>query len=312
MIPRYRQGGLEEVEGLVPTDLSQLRGIPAREVITSPDQSFIVLAFNQRPAAPNARANGGASMFTDPAVRRAFVEAFDRCAAVRALLGIHACTDPNLFSDELTARPAPDYDPTFKLPAFNPTDAARLLDNADYPVVDGVRRAHDGKTPLQLNIAVSFGATDSVALAMRMQQDYAKYLHVGVTITSDVPYNPFYQTGAFDLTLFSQANTPDPVGVLRFAEGAGWTSANTWMGLIDPHVVAQDQLGSEALPGDQQATVYRALQRYVMGLLDMVPLYMTANITLTKPTLCNFKKWPGQGFNLWNMSDWYVAPLCPA
>jgi hypothetical protein len=77
-------------------------------------------------------------------------------------------------------------------------------------------------------------------------------------------------------------------------------------------VVAQDQLGSEAVDSDQRATVYRALQRYVMGLLDMVPVYMTSNITLTKRTLCNFKKWPGNGFNLWNMADWYVAPSCPA
>jgi ABC-type transport system substrate-binding protein len=151
-------------------------------------------------------------MFTDPAVRRAFVEAFDRCAAVRALLGIHACTDPNLFSDELTAPPAPDYDPTFKLPAYNPVDAARLLDSAGYPVVDGVRRAKDGTTPLRLSVAVSFGATDSVAFALRMQQDYASNLHIGVTITSAVPRNPFYQTGTFDLTLFSESSTPDPVG----------------------------------------------------------------------------------------------------
>jgi peptide/nickel transport system substrate-binding protein len=311
MIARYRQGGLDEVEGLVPIDLSRLDGIPAREVVTSPDESFIELAFNQRRVAPNARANGGASMFTGPTVRRAFVEAFDRCGAVRALLGIRACTDPNVFSDELTAPPAPDFDPTFKLPAYNPTDAARLLDRAGYPVVDGVRRAKDGVTPLQLSLALSFSASDSAALALRMQQDYARALHVGVTITSNVPYNPFYQTGAFDLTLFAQGNSPDPVGSL-LGQGAGWESADTWFGLIDPQVVAQDQLGSEAIDSQARATVYRALQRYVSGLLDIVPVYMTADTTLTKPTLCNYKHWPAFGSDLWNLADWYVAPSCPS
>jgi ABC-type transport system substrate-binding protein/class 3 adenylate cyclase len=314
LIATYQKGGLNEVEGLVPTNLSQLGGIRKGEVITSPDEAFVQFTFNQRAEAPNARANGGASMFTDRTVRQAFVEAFDRCAAVRALLGIHTCTDPNLFTDELTVRPAPDHDPTFALPTYNPADGARLLDRAGYPVVDGIRRAKDGTSPLQLTLILSPGATDSLALATRMQQDYARNLHVSVTIVPNVnlsaPDSPI-QTGAFDLFLLSQGNSPDPVGSLVY-QGGGWTNADGWLGLVDPYVVARDQFGSQVLDAQQRAKVYQALQRYVSGLLDIVPVYVTADITLVKPTLCNFKKWPQAGFNLWNLADWYVAPSCPA
>jgi hypothetical protein len=65
------------------------------------------------------------------------------------------------------------------------------------------------------------------------------------------------------------------------------------------------------MDGQDRARVYLALQRYVSGLLDIVPVYINADITLTKPTLCNFKKWPQAGLNLWNMADWYVDSSCP-
>jgi hypothetical protein len=35
-----------------------------------------------------------------------------------------------------------------------------------------------------------------------------------------------------------------------------------------------------------------------------------ADVTLTKPTLCNFKKWPNFELNTWNIADWYVARSC--
>jgi hypothetical protein len=82
-------------------------------------------------------------------------------------------------------------------------------------------------------------------------------------------------------------------------------------GLIDPHVVAQDQLGAQTIDAGQRAAVYGALQRYASGLLDIVPVYVLADIALTKPTLCNYKKSAAFNGNRWNMADWYVAPSCP-
>jgi hypothetical protein len=43
------------------------------------------------------------------------------------------------------------------------------------------------------------------------------------------------------------------------------------------------------------------------------PVLILGDVTLVKPTLCNFKKFPEFGFNTWNIADWYLArgSSCP-
>jgi ABC-type transport system substrate-binding protein/class 3 adenylate cyclase/DNA-binding XRE family transcriptional regulator len=324
LIANYRKGTMDVVEALSPLDLSRLGGIPKAQVVTSPTANWIEIGFNRRPQAPNAQANGGVSIFADPNVRKAFVEAFDRCAAVRAQLGISNCADPNFFTDELTAPSAPDYDPSVKLPSYNPTDAARLMDRAGYPVVDGVRRAKDGRTPLRLSIDMSFSAIENQLVGQRMQKDFARNLKIAVTL-APVPNltipgstSPWTQ-GTFDIGLVGDGVFPDPVGavlgLLGGADAADIPSAQhptggNWLGVIDPLIAQQDALGAETIDGAQRADVYRELQRHVARQLYMEPVYLIASVTLTRPTLCNFKKW-AQGASTWNMADWYVAPTCP-
>ena len=321
LIAQYRQGKLTLVQTLTPLEAPRLAGIPKGEVLTSPADSFIELGFNQRDVAPNAQANDGHSMFADPKVRQAFVEAFDRCAAVRALLHLTNCNDPDLFSDELTVPPAPDYDKTFKLPAYRPTDAAALLDHAGYPVVEGVRRGKDGKTPLQLQLFLSFSALDSAELADRIKADYARNLHVGVTIV--IPPDPFGSfdagavaaTGAFDLGLFANGGFgPDPVGTFAGNDATDIPSAQhpngqNFFGIVDSHLVQQDQVGAQVLDADQRAGVYQALQRYLAQQLYFVPMYIFADVALKQPTLCNYK--PSLVNDGWNNADWYIAASCP-
>ncbi len=324
-IAAYRKGGLDVAEGMKPMD--QLGGLPAREVIPSPTDDFVEYAFNQRSTAPNAGLNGGTSIFTDHAVRQAFVEAFDRCSAIRAFLGIHTCNDSNLFTNELTARPAPDYDSAFQLPQYDPAAAPTLLDRAGYPVVDHIRREKDGKTPLHLTLAVSYVADQDYSLAVRMQLDWERILQVDVTIVRGVkPSDPTgaYQTGAFDVWFLWESIFPDPVGNL-LTQGGGWNRADmpspqnpggqNVLGLVDPYVVARDQLGSTIQDEGQRDEVYKSLQKYVTGLLDIVPTtFDVADVALVKPTVCNYQKSNafGSGSNLWNVADWYVATSCPS
>jgi ABC-type transport system substrate-binding protein len=241
---------------------------------------------------------------------------------VRALLGIATCHDPNLFSDELTAPPAPNYDPTFALPAYNPAGAAALLDHAGYPVVDNIRRAKDGKTPLQLRLLLSGHGEEAIGIARSMQADYARNLHIGVTIVVErfafASYDQGGQaaTGGFDILLYAGASSPDPVGQFMGYDTADIPSAQNpsggnYFGIVDPHLGEQDQLGSEAIDGQERAGVYRALQRYFAQQFYILPVYILADVSLTKATLCNFKKWPGVLSATWNMADWYVASSCP-
>lgn len=320
LVATYRRDDLMMADGLGPLDLAYLGGIPKEEVAASPIPQIITMGFNQRGVAPNARANGGVSIFTDLTLRKAFIEAFDRCAALQAVLGLRDCNDRNFVTDEHAAPPTPDYDPTVTLPAYNLTDAARLLDAAGYHVVNGVRRYRDGTTPLRIFVSLSGGATPFAGVAHRLQQDYTRNLHIAVQLE-----NPLGQlmggvgvTGAFDIAMWRESVGPDPEQNLG---GWSWNAANipsaqnpngiNFLGLIDPWVVAQDRLGTETVDGDQRAAVYKGIVRHVAEQADYMPVLILADITLVKPTLCNYKKWPDLGFYLWNMADWYVAPRCP-
>jgi class 3 adenylate cyclase/ABC-type transport system substrate-binding protein len=323
LIADYRQGAVDLVDWLDPPVMRRLGGIPKTQVITNPVVQFLDIGFNQRDVAPNARANGGVSIFTDLTVRRAFVEAFDRCAAVRAQVGITNCADPNLFTNELSIPPAPDYDPTVTLPGYNPTDAARLMDRAGYPVVDGVRRYKDGKTPIHLAIDMSPGGAAASLILERMQQEYSRNLKIAVTLVPSPGFFPSPNksgravTGDFDIYLVGDQGSPDPVfnlsGILGSPDAGDVppTGGNV-LGIIDPLVVKQTQLGNETVDSDQRDGVYRELQRHVAQQFYVEPVSIVANLSLVKPTLCNFKASPAAGSNLWNMADWYIASSCPS
>ncbi|HEX9035723.1 MAG TPA: ABC transporter substrate-binding protein [Ktedonobacterales bacterium] len=340
LINDYRNGSAGVVEGLTVVDARQVGGIPTTQRITSPTHNFEQLAFNERAAAPNAQLNGGVSIFANRKVRQAFVEAFDRCGALRAQLGISSCDDPNVVTDELTTPVTADYDPSFKLPAYSPVDAARLLTEAGYPVVDNIRRAQDGKTPLQISINIlSFSSFHAPIIIQRMKQDYERNLKITVDVVMDTtafdtaPYGqPGLPSGTFDILVYGEANLLDlPNSTLGStiigapdaqdipSANNPYTNANL-MGIIDPYIVEKETEGQLAPPGPQSDLLFRNLERYVAGQYYAEPFFIDAGVALVKPTICNYKKYPSwfldNAWNIsgneWNIADWYVAPSCPS
>jgi ABC-type transport system substrate-binding protein len=298
-IPLYRSGQLTLAFGMGPTSLSKLGGIPKSEIVTSPQTVFEVNTFDRTSAAPNAHANGGTSIFADLDVRKAFLEAYDRCAAAKAILHLSSCTDPNLFSTELTIPSGPYYDPAVILPSYNPTDAAQILDQKGFPVVDGERRFKDGKTPLHLVIDTDYPGDASYIIAQRMVQDFATNLQVSVSLLPGGVFNdPLPPSDIVAATGFSGI---DPIGITGMPAFQG----------ADPQAVALDQEGAETLDQQQRGQVYRRLLGYLAQQLYIVPVFTDAEVALVKPTLCNFKEWPETAWDTWNMADWYVAPSCP-
>jgi ABC-type transport system substrate-binding protein len=323
LVGAYRQGTLDEVENLSPLALSRLRGIPTAQVVISPLINILDFWFSRRAQAPNVQANHGVSIFDDIAVRKAFVEAFDRCGAVRAQLGISTCTDPNLFTNELSAPPALDYDPTITLPGYNRTDAARLMTQAGYPVVDGLRRYKDGRTPIELTIALSPAASNDAIIEQRLQQDYQHNLGIGVTFTDLSPphFGDIITTGTFDIAMWVDTGSIEPVLnailILGRTDAADIPSAqnpngSNVLGIIDPYIVSQDVRAEATQDPKQAAEIHKQRLRYIAQQFYVEPVLILADVALVKPTLCNFKKFPEFGFNTWNIADWYVASTCPS
>jgi ABC-type transport system substrate-binding protein/class 3 adenylate cyclase len=326
LIAGYRSGAFTLVDSLETSNLKQLRDLPKAQVVTVPIPSFLILGFNQQGVAPNARANGGVSIFTNRTVRQAFTEAFDRCAAVRALLGVVTCNDPNLFTDELVNVSFPDYDPTFHLPGFNPAGAAALLDKEGYRVVNGVRRYKDGTTPMRLRVVLSNGASIAPTLAAAMVRDWSRHLDVDASVTVDPDFfagarNGTRSLGNYDVLMFFNNTAPDPVDYLTGQFGPFDAQdipspqdpfGGNMLGIIDPYVQQQDQLGAKVIDAGQRAAVYQALDRYFAQQYYMEVVVTQANAALVKPTLCNWKESPLAGDSLWNSADWYIASSCPS
>jgi ABC-type transport system substrate-binding protein/class 3 adenylate cyclase len=316
LVGEYRQGTLDEVQDLSPLDLGRLRGIPQAQVVTSPVINILDINFSQRAQAPSTQANGGVKIFADLAVRKAFVEAFDRCAAVRAQLGSANCKDHNLFTDELSTYNALDYDSTVALPTYNPTDAARLMDQAGYPLVDGFRRYKDGRTPIELTVAVSGGASSATIIEQRMQQDYLRNLGIGVVFASPAQFGDLITKGTFDIALWVDTGSIDPVlnaiAILGFTDAADIPPGGiNYLGIIDPYIVKQIDLAGTQQDPKQAAEIGKQRLRYVAQQLYVDPVVIIGDVALVRPTLCNFKKFPEFGYNTWNIADWYVAPSCP-
>ncbi len=202
------------------------------------------------------------------------------------------------------------------------------MDGAGYPVVNGVRRAKDGQTPLQITIDLPTYAAGVPVIAQRIEQDYGRNLQIAVTLVSAPDFfgAPSYSTANsqaredFDIVLGSAGGSPDPVSH-AFEYGPTATAdipsaqnpfGGNYLGIVDPWVVQRAQLGGETLDSDQRANVYRGIERHMAQAFYVEPVFITADVALVKPTLCNFKMWPQPGFNLWNLADWYVAPSCPA
>jgi hypothetical protein len=159
-----------------------------------------------------------------------------------------------------------------------------------------------------------------------MQQDYERNLHIGVTlVVAPGFFAPFNKGGAgsqgtFDIAFFGGTGSPDPDinawSILGPTDTADIPSAQNpygynFLGVVDSWVVQQVQLAGQVGDDGQRAGVYRNVQAHYVQQVFIEPAVIAADLALVKPTLCNFKKWPESGSNLWNIADWYVAPSCP-
>jgi ABC-type transport system substrate-binding protein len=323
LIQGFKRGEVDLAADFEPIDNAafQAQGISRSAVIASPQFGLVTAQFNLRSTAPNAQANGGTSIFADPTVRRAFFEAFDRCGALHAL-SIGDCSDPNLRTDEFSLPPAFDYDPRVRQPAYNPADAARLMDRAGYPVVDGVRRQKDGRTPLNLTLATLDPTTfceECAPIAERMQHDYQANLHIAVTVSTsgpDIFYAPFTEggtlaTGAFDLTTsFMGFPRSDPIPRVAQLTSQEIPSAQHPFGaniggVSDATIDAEARSGLHLLDFAQRRDLYQGLIRYIASLNVIESVYIADDVTLTRHTVGNYLQAPVSSLIAWNAADWY-------
>lgn len=317
-IQGYRDGQYDHAEGFDPSHLTRLRAFAPQDIVLSPNLLFTRFDFNERPQALNAALNQGASIFADQAVRQAFIQSFDRCAALFIVMNIEDCHNPNFTTDDLTTLPDLRFDPSIKFPAYDPQAAAALLSRAGYPLVDGVRRARDGKTPLTVDI-ISPKSPIFLNYAALAQQQWEENLGILVTMRTSRTLNELFgdyqdggtlDTGKYDIALYYQSFGTDPSAfgynfrsdqIPRPAEIAGGNIT----GFQDPKVDTWLAQGLATLDLAKRHAIYQQLDAYLVAQCVEDPLYIQGEITLTRPTLGNYHQ---SQVNLgeWNIADWYT------
>ncbi len=321
LIQSYKAGNYTHVENFTLGDLPKFAGIPSNQVIVSSQIGFEHLEFNERSVAPNAKLNGGTSIFASQQVRQAFQTVFDRCAALRATLGVTNCNDPNVLTNEMTAPPAIDFDPTVTFPTYNVVAANALMDAAGYTIPSGgaYRTFKDGKTPITVVLTTTTGNTIRDAYMALMSAAYQQ-LSIKVVIQqykagklfTTYDQGGILATGNYDVSLFAYVIGSDPdadTGLFQSDQIPSATNVGggNFAGVNDPTVDQALKQGPTTADPAARATIYKNLQKYVAQQAFYEPLYIRAQISLTQTTLGNFKAQPDALGDTWNMADWYLT-----
>lgn len=287
MIQSFKTGTFDKVEDMTVADLPKLAGLPTNQVVSAPQISMEHFEFNQRADAPNAATNDGASIFADANVRKAFVESFNRCAALVAIIG-ESCDQPNVVTNELTAPPAFDYTANTPWPAYNVSDAAALMDAAGYKLVNGKRTYKDGKTPIVLNLASTTGNPVRSSFQALAAQAWSSALNITVNVSnfkSGTLFGVFNKGGIlsnskYDISMFAYTFGPDPginfdglVGpnTIPSVDNAG---GGNYSGVNDPKINDFLTQGDKELDFAKRAKIYKDMQTYIASQFDFYPLYI--------------------------------------
>lgn len=320
MIQSFKTGTYDKVENLTVADLPKLADLPAGQVTSAPQIAMEHFEFNIRPDAANSKANGGTSIFSDANVRKAFVEGFDRCTALSAIIG-QGCSTPNLITNELTAPPAFDYTANTAWPAYNPTDAAKLMDAAGYKLVSGHRTYKDGSTKIAITLVTTSGNPVRATFLAFAAQQWGANLGITVNVQTYKASQLFgvfnkggiLATSQYDISLFAYTFGPDPglnfdnlVGpnTIPSVTNAG---GGNYSGVVDTTVNTALANGDKELDFAKRAQIYKDMQTYISSQYYFYPLYVRPNITLVKPTLGNYKQDPTSVGDDWNMNDWFTT-----
>jgi ABC-type transport system substrate-binding protein len=300
-IADYQQGRVDLVDGLLPDDLAEVRGLRGLEI--APQIGYTHLDFNLATPA-----------LQPVMVRKAIEEAINRCQMIHVVLQSSSCE--TLRVDTILPRPSPDFDPTNTTYDYNLRAAVQDMRVAGWDCSSGACLQHGQPFPA-LTLATLSGPLNQRVAALIRQDLAALGIPVNVVTYGPELFGDYNQggilaTGQFDLTLIDYVFGIDADGSLypNF-HSSQIPSATNPSGRNYERV---DDLGVDALLDEGRATLepaarsehYKDVQRILVQKVYVVPLYLVPNITLTSPKMGNFLANPVDIGNEWNIGDWFL------
>jgi peptide/nickel transport system substrate-binding protein len=191
------RGQIDGLANLTPSAAAQERANRQVSVLTASTYQYAELLVNLKTDEP---------YFQDVRVRQAIAKAIDRAAIIRDVLGGQAVPDDGPIPRSISWA----YDSAAQQPAYDPAAAGKLLDDAGWALVNGVRTKG--------SVSLSFGLTVSsdVPPYERVAQKVAEQLtQVGIVaevrpVTTASLIHDYLNPRTFDMTLTAFDNGPDP------------------------------------------------------------------------------------------------------
>ena len=191
------RGQIDGLANLTPSGAAQERANRQVSVLSTSTYQYAELLFNLKADEP---------YFQDVRVRQAIAKAIDRTAIIRDILGGQAVPADSPIPRSITWA----YDSAAQQPAHDAIAAGKLLDDAGWTMLNGIRTK--GATPLSFGLTVSSDVPPYERVAEKVAAQLAQ---VGIVaevrpVTTASLIHDYLNPRTFDMTLTAFDNGPDP------------------------------------------------------------------------------------------------------
>jgi len=209
-------------------------------------------------------------------------------------------------------------DPAGPGPGRDLEGARKLLDDDGWkPGPDGVRVKAGRRLEFQVLAACStLSAARELAILKQQWQD------AGVSVQTDCRQRPLFfagypgggtnATGAFDMTVYSNAWPADPAGWSQLGASSQIPSPNTpaggnWNRCRDAELDRRLAAGETTLDAGKREAAYLALQREWLAYNCTITLFEWPEVRQVGARAHNFAASAGAQMDDWNAADWWLS-----
>jgi peptide/nickel transport system substrate-binding protein len=253
-------------------------------------------------------------LLQDSNVRQAMQLAIDICTLIRTTLHTSDCARR---ATQVEPQPSLFYDASIAASRYDPAAARQLLARAGWHP-----DAHGMLTKQGQALTLHLATTTQSPLRLLIAQTIQRYLHaIGIQVKIETySLNRFFDiytkggilaTGAFDLALFTYANSPEPddeYNVFHSSQipDTSHPEAGNY-GRVHDAIIDQalTQGRSSTAFSERVAAYHRFLQR-LANQVYVIPLYTDTNSMTIAASVHNVIPNANPSMNTWNIADWWL------
>jgi peptide/nickel transport system substrate-binding protein len=252
-------------------------------------------------------------------VRKAIQMALDVCGIIKTVLHTSDCSRRTTQVEPL---PSLFYDPGIQTSTYNPTAIDTLLTQGGWHLTTFAGMPHvliKNGQPFMLHLVTT---SDNPLRAATAREVQSALRAVGIQV--QIAYynlNDFFglytkggilATGAYDMALFTYANSPEPddeYDVFHSSQipDAAHPDLGNY-GRVNDSLIDQALLqGRTTVEFAQRVAAYHSFLERLADQVYVVPLYREVNIMTVSKAVHNVMPNANQAINTWNSSDWWVS-----